>query len=108
MSYCRFAWNGSDVYVYESAEGIVCCGCFMDEKNRHFVCKTEEEMIAHLGQHRRRGDFVPLYAIEGLWEAIPGATKPERPEPEELTRGRVLLEKLAEDKLKEPPRGEGD
>lgn len=26
MSYCRFASDGSDVYVFESDYGIECCG----------------------------------------------------------------------------------
>lgn len=78
MSYVRFAWDGSDVYVYESCSGgIECCGCFFGQP---FNCATAEEMIAHLATHRRAGHFVPEYAITGLWHSIEGQTRPrERP-----------------------------
>lgn len=90
MSYCRFAWDGSDVYVFQSAQGFECCGC------RFGGCKTlgtPEEMIAHLALHRRAGHFVPEYAITGLWQDIPGADKPIRPEPAVLTKAKKMMRK---------------
>ena len=63
MSYCRFGWGGSDVYVYEASEGIVCCACKLVG---HFTAATPEEMIAHLGQHRRANHCVPHEAIAEL------------------------------------------
>lgn len=88
MSYCRFAWDGSDVYVYESSEGITCCGCMLGTG-----CTTNEPevMIAHLGAHRRAGQFVPDHAILALWEDVPGAQRPREAEPAGLTRGTIML-----------------
>ena len=90
MSYCRFAWDGSDVYVFESSQGIECCGCRLGET---FVTSMPEEMIQHLAQHRRAGHYVPDYAVEGLWSNIPGALRPAKPEPPTLTRATLLLDK---------------
>lgn len=73
VSYCRFGWEGSNVYVYESAQGIECCGCHLEKEG--FTAKDPEEMIAHLGRHRRLGDYVPEDAILALWEDIPGAQR---------------------------------
>lgn len=81
MSYCRFAWDGSDVYVYPSDSGITCCACSLGG----FHGTSPEEAIAHLAAHRRAGDFVPPYAIALLWEEIPGAAKPTRPAPPGMT-----------------------
>ncbi len=88
MSYCRFAWDGSDVYVFESSYGIECCGCALDG------CTTQEpeEMILHLAQHRRAGHFVPERAILALCEDIPGAQRPRVAEPAGLLRGTLMLE----------------
>lgn len=82
MSYCRFAWQGSDVYVYESASGLECCGCKL---SNNFTTSEPEEMIKHLGQHRRAGHYVPPEAVLALFEDIPGAQRPANPEPVELT-----------------------
>lgn len=89
MSYCRFAWDGSDVYVYRGDEGLVCCGCFL---KKHFSCETEEEMILHLGDHRRKENFVPEYAITSLWHEIPGQTRPKKHEPKSLTKATLSLD----------------
>jgi len=87
VSYCRFAWDGSDVYVYESDRGIECCGCRFEED---FVADEPEEMIAHLARHRRAGHFVPAHAIESLWRDIPGAQRPPRREPPSLTHAKLF------------------
>lgn len=90
MSYCRFAWDGSDVYVFESVEGLTCCGCRRDPSG--FVCATPEVMIEHLAAHRRAGDYVPENAITGLWRDIPGAQRPTRPEPRTLTVSTLMMD----------------
>ena len=87
MSYCRFAWDGSDVYVFESERGIECCGCRFNED---FVTDEPEQMIAHLARHRRAGHFVPEHAITGLWADIPGAQRPPEHEPPLLTHARLF------------------
>lgn len=88
MSYCRFAWGGSDVYVFESDRGIECCGCNLDGS---FVADTPEAMIAHLVQHKRAGHFVLPNVIEVLWSEIDGPNEPVRPEPESLTQCREMM-----------------
>ena len=91
MSYCRFAWDGSDVYVIPVQGGIECCACKLNDKN--FQVVTPEEMIAHLALHRRAGQFVPFHAIDRLWDEIPGADKPAHPEPVELTLSSLRVER---------------
>jgi hypothetical protein len=66
MSYCRFFWDGSDVYVYESDRGIECCGCALNEYG--VTLETPAEMIEHLMEHRAAGHCVPEYALEALRE----------------------------------------
>ena len=102
MSFCRFGLDGSDTYVFESCEGgIECCACALaTEPCGSFTAETPEEMIAHLGEHRRAGHFVPPYAIEGLWDAIPGAHQPVTSEPEAIRNAREQLERLMQ--AKEP------
>jgi hypothetical protein len=79
MSYCRFGWEGSNVYVYESASGLECCGCNLLDGG--FTAKEPEEMIAHLGAHRRANQYVPEDAILALWEDIPGAQRSKGEDP---------------------------
>lgn len=92
MSYCRFAWDGSDVYVYLGASGFECCGCRLPGRLGGFSCDSPEEMIEHLGEHRRSGHYVPRYAIEGLWEEVPGPDKPVHPEPDTLAKMREAIQ----------------
>lgn len=89
MSYCRFAWEGSDVYVFEGQSGLECCGCKLSE--RGFGTSEPEEMIKHLALHRRAGHYVPDGAILRLWEDIPGAQRPANPEPNTLTHASLLM-----------------
>lgn len=88
MSYCRFAWGGSDVYVFPSSQGIECCGCKL---GKDFVTSEPEAMIDHLAKHRRAGHFVPPEAILALWEDVPGAQSPVTPEPNEITKAHIML-----------------
>lgn len=68
MSYCRFGWDGSDVYVYESCSGgWECCGCIM---NGNWNYSTRQEIVDHLLEHRKQGHTVPQYAIDRLREEI--------------------------------------
>ena len=95
MSYSRFAWEGSEVYVFESSAGIECCGCNLRPRLAGTVpvFREPEEMIAHLAAHRRAGQYVPFDAIERLWCEIPGALRPSKPAPAALQRMEVALEK---------------
>lgn len=70
MSYCRFAWRcedgrPSDVYVYGSEDGLVCCGCRLDDRWEH---DDNAGMVAHLLEHRRAGHAVPQHALDELRE----------------------------------------
>ena len=67
MSYCRFGYDGSEVYVYSGADGIVCCGCRLDPIEQT-TFELHSEMIAHLLEHRKAGHVVPQYAIDTLLE----------------------------------------
>lgn len=90
MSYCRFGWDGSDVYVFLDYRGcLTCCGCifqnveFIPEEERKdewaflrivepFVktdFETTAEMVAHLEEHILAGHTVPAYVIPDLWKA---------------------------------------
>ena len=90
MSYCRFGWDGSDVYVFESCYGgFECCGCILKDKG--FNCETPDEMIKHLCEHRRAGHFVPPDAVLALFEDVPGAQRPSRPEPATMTKAMIGL-----------------
>jgi hypothetical protein len=77
MSYARF--GKSDVYIYETIDGIECCGCSLDlgtpvgpyidmlgiEVTRHYertLLTTARETLTHIADHRVAGDFVSLDA----------------------------------------------
>lgn len=73
MSYCRFAWDDSDVYVIGtrrgSQDGFECVGCQIeaDLGGSWYFATTEQEMIDHLEYHRSEFDHVvPQYAIDRL------------------------------------------
>jgi len=94
VSYCRFAWNGSDVYVYEHCDGgFECCGCKLHPKGP-WRYDTLEDMIYHLAQHKKAGHFVPFYAIKGLWFDIEGPNKSVHPEPKLLTDTRRKMKQI--------------
>lgn len=64
MSYARFGWGGSDVYIYLDVGGyLCCCGCVLDKPWRY---DTTAEMLAHLDEHRRAGHCVPDDCVEEL------------------------------------------
>lgn len=67
MSYCRWAPD-SDVYVYASDNGYVCCACEMVAEGNECRLRTRKEMVEHLLCHLGRGDKVPQDAIDRLQE----------------------------------------
>jgi hypothetical protein len=93
VSYCRWAWDGSDVYVFESERGLECCGCHL-KPTGDFVAEDNEDMIVHLAEHRRAGQYVPYHAIERLWSEIPGAQRPVTGEPPLMTHARLIDAKV--------------
>ena len=69
MSYCRFGWDDSDVYVFGTGDRIECCACLRHRSSglpASFIAETEQEMIDHLLQHRALGDTVPQAALDRL------------------------------------------
>lgn len=71
MSYCRFGWDNSDVYVYVGGPGptaIQCCGCHISEQ---WVYTDVVEFLEHLEEHRKVGHTVPDYVASEIvsdWE----------------------------------------
>lgn len=86
MSYARFGWDGSDVYVFVSSDAIECCGCLLQEREwvddpgykffggyfkkvgEEVPCRfqTTAEMVAHLEDHKAAGQCVPDDVIPAL------------------------------------------
>lgn len=80
MSYARFGWDGSSVYVFatmkDGLEVIECCACSLVEPEKldkpftdmfgitheyagsFFFADTRQEMIDHLIDHEAAGDTV--------------------------------------------------
>lgn len=75
LSYCRFGWDGSDVYVYDSVgDFLTCCGCKLERGGFDVGYEGDPDyaaclsMILHLRVHREAGHVVPLYALAELAE----------------------------------------
>ena len=64
MSYARFGWEGSNVYVYADVGGYLnCCACILGDDGRFY---STGEMLNHLVKHRMAGHTVPDSCIEEL------------------------------------------
>jgi hypothetical protein len=67
VSYARFGWDNSDVYVFLSVGGhLECCGCVLAEYRTSPRFTTTAEMIQHLDKHRETGHTVPDDCYERL------------------------------------------
>lgn len=64
LSYARFGWDGSDVYVYMGKDALACCGCFIGEQWNFYSTQT---MVDHLEKHIAAGYNVPPTLIPELW-----------------------------------------
>lgn len=69
MSYARFGWDGSDVYVISGFDrdygsGWGCISCILVEEG--FFAIVEQAMINHLLAHRNAGHTVPQEAFDRL------------------------------------------
>lgn len=98
MSYSRWGWDASDVYIYESGSDkepyLVCCGCG--------CFATYGELMRHIDEHRAKNHHVPSYVDDRIAAEIADGSNgipagdpptervadpgPQRPEPEEFTR----------------------
>lgn len=65
MSYARFS-KDSNVYVYQSADGFECCGCWMQDDASATTFDTAAEMVDHLRLHQQVGHLVPQGCIDAL------------------------------------------
>jgi hypothetical protein len=63
VSYARWGWEGSNVYVYMHPGGLECCGCDFDGG---CSAATTDAMVAHLRRHMAAGDCVPTSVIPDL------------------------------------------
>lgn len=70
MSYCRFGWDGSNVYIFENVNGsLECCGCSLDDyRHGQWNWTDIAEFFAHLNEHIARGDTVPPTVIGEITE----------------------------------------
>jgi hypothetical protein len=75
MSYARFGWDGSDVYVFEHAGGFIqCCACALNEVEDGDIfpkstnLKTPREALEHLDAHQEAGHHVPANTFERMRE----------------------------------------
>lgn len=53
---------GSDLYIYESSFGIVCCGCKFTQGKDDFVT-DEDGMLAHIQEHAKAGHHTFQYLM---------------------------------------------
>lgn len=71
MSYVRFHWGDSDLYVYESEQGIECCGCRLEDDRTGPIGWTytdPADFIRHLGEHRLMGHVVRPGLEWDIWD----------------------------------------
>jgi hypothetical protein len=70
MSYARFGWDGSDVYVFMSVgEFLECCACILAHEDwESFQAGDTQTMIDHLNKHKNSGHNVPRDIYDHLWE----------------------------------------
>lgn len=68
MALCRFWWDNSDVYIYYSDGGWMCCGCKL---NGEWVLGDDENVVPHLIEHVNAGHTVPVHAFEEFGEKHP-------------------------------------
>ena len=91
MSYARWGWDASDVYVFEAIDYMIeCCGCdfttvkldkpYTDmfgiehtHSTSSFFADTRGKMVEHLHNHIEKGDCVPQACIDDLVKAYPNA-----------------------------------
>lgn len=63
MSYARFGWDDSDVYVFLDGRWLECCGCSLRHNGQFY---STSNMLDHLEEHRAAGHTVPESCIERL------------------------------------------
>jgi len=66
MSYARFGWDNSDVYVFLSSNGLTCQSCILSDEDgiTSFQADSTKKMVDHLKQHIKVGQTVPEDTIQ--------------------------------------------
>lgn len=66
MSYARFGWDDSDVYVFLSSNGLTCQGCILLDEDgiTSFNAEDTKTMVDHLKKHAKAGHKVPADTIQ--------------------------------------------
>jgi hypothetical protein len=60
MSYCRFSWDDSDVYLYEHVDGFIECSACRFDDPWIVQLNSLDEALAHVAKHRAAGHIVPI------------------------------------------------
>ncbi len=70
MSYARFGWDGSDVYVFMHVSGhLECCACILAHGDwESFLAGGTQTMVDHLKKHELAGHQIPSDIYGRLWE----------------------------------------
>ena len=70
MSYARFGWDGSDVYVFMHVGGwLECCTCILSHESwESFQAGDTKTMADHLKKHENAGHQVSRDIYDALWE----------------------------------------
>lgn len=71
MSYARFGWDDSDVYVYSTDINkkpyIACAACYFgDDLEPSYYAESTLEMLDHLKAHQKAGHLVPENVFDAL------------------------------------------
>jgi hypothetical protein len=69
VSYARFGWYGSDVYVFAHVAGVLeCCACILSHEHwESFQASDTQTMVDHLKKHEDSGHSVPENIYKDLW-----------------------------------------
>lgn len=71
MSYVRFHWGGSDLYIYESEQGLECCGCRLEDDltgPRGWTYADPGELVRHIAEHELLGHVVRPGLAWDIWD----------------------------------------
>ena len=72
MSYARFGWDDSDLYVFSTSvddkSALTCCGCILDDEDgiTSFYAFNTKDMIDHVKKHKKVGHGVPTDLVDLL------------------------------------------
>lgn len=75
MSYIKWGWEQSDVYIYGGSfdvgdNYIECCGCGLRGEFEFVRFTTYGDLLRHIEAHRADGDCVPTLVDDRIREEI--------------------------------------